>query len=93
VKSLEEELHYIKARRGLQTFLKVSDRLRALKRRFFGANGSSPMLSGGARTEREEARTSACCSEDMCTAEKNGKSDLAIPTNPAGQRIAKQIGL
>lgn len=94
VKSLEEELHYIKARRGLQTFLKVSDRLRALKRRFFGANGSSPMLSGGAHTEREEeARTSACCSEDMCTAEKNGKSDLAIPTNPAGQRIAKQIGL
>ncbi len=108
VRELESELHYIKARRGLNEFLWMSDRLRRLKHDVLGLkphkngnghpqpNGKNPNYRNGTADSKgqTEPRGNGHASNHTNGHSAQSPSDpLAIPTNPSGERLAKQIGL
>lgn len=98
VRELEAELHYIKARRGLDQFLWISDRLRHIKHDILGRrghrNGSSEGKNGNNGASRwSAAEEHACCNGSCGNGSVSKKDELAIPTNPSGERIARQLGL
>ncbi|MCX7625106.1 MAG: B12-binding domain-containing radical SAM protein [Candidatus Sumerlaeaceae bacterium] len=88
-RELESELHYLKARRGLKQFLWLSDRLRHIKHNILGRRpngGNGTHNDGKSGGNVAEARDGACSASSATEA-------LAMPTNPSGERLAKQIGL
>lgn len=97
VRELEEELHYIKARRGLEQFLRISDKLRHLKHDVFGlkphhrnGNGKHPQDTNACPGESSNANACDCSGNGNGSA---GKDHLAMPTNPSGERLARQVGI
>jgi len=103
VRELENELHYLKARRGMRQFLWVSDRLRHVKHDLLGLkpngrNGNHAHAGNGSATGNGYATTNGNGNGHGNGAHHNyhdavARDPLAMPTNPSGERLAKQLGL
>ncbi|MGC8740197.1 MAG: B12-binding domain-containing radical SAM protein [Candidatus Sumerlaeaceae bacterium] len=97
VHELEEELRYIKARRGFEQFLRISDRLRHLKHDVLGLKPHYHNGNGTGTHAQNQREAYASQAADPCGCARNGNGHandhLAMPTNPSGERLARQIGI
>jgi radical SAM superfamily enzyme YgiQ (UPF0313 family) len=94
IRELEGELHYIKARRGLRQFLWLSDRLKGMKRAFVQRRARRNGAPGRDGNRTASPATDCACNEPTATQPcASGDSQLAMPTNPGGERLARQIGI